>query len=133
MVTMRQNNSLVDVLTMYTDRLNEGRDMAAEVVRTFPEYAPDLAALLDLTRRLKAALMPVKPALAFRQALRANLLVARHAKLVPHITIRNPFRRQRIVLISAAIGSVVSVVVGVIAAQVIRNRTADRTHGLPSA
>ncbi len=130
---MRENKTLIDVLMMYADRLNEGRDMAAEYERIFPQYAPDLAPLFDLARRIKQALVPVRPSLAYRRELGAKLLAARRNKLMPHITIQNPFRRQRIVLISAAVGSVVSVVVGVIAALVIRNRVASRTHSLPSA
>lgn len=123
---------LADVLVTCADNLNEGMDMRAEYIAAFPEYRDDLLDLMDVAARVKRALVAVQPSSAFRNALKIGLLDAAEQKVKPRIIIRNPFRLQKIILIGAAIGSALSVVVGIIAAILMRNRAMQRSHQLPS-
>jgi hypothetical protein len=132
---MRHNQTLADILLDYTEEVNRGEDggIAESYLRQYPEYRHDLRALMRIVRQLKRFLKPVRPSAAYRQALGDELVEAAREHLVPRITVRNPFRRQRLIIWGAAIGSVVSVIAGIVAAVLIHNKNVQRSHGVPSA
>lgn len=130
---MRMRRTLADVLVGYADHLNDGKDVYDEFMMAFPECREELAGLMDVARRIKQVMSPRRPALAYRSALKSNLLEAAQHKVGPRITIRNPFRKQRIILIGAAIGSAVSVLVGILAAVLLHNKAGQRSQRVPSA
>lgn len=130
-VNMKSYQTIADVLDAYAMQRGDW-DAAEALLRVFPEHKRELRALFQIINRLQRALMPVKPALAFKRTLGQELLEAANRGRLPTITIRNPFRRQRI-LLGAAIGSAVSVAIGIIAAVLIHNKSAQRSHSAPSA
>lgn len=127
------NKTLADVLLAYADRLNQGRQDQDDYLAMFPEHREELASLMNIAARVKMALRPVRPAQAFREVLQSNLLAAARQKVrEPHLVIRNPLAHRR-VLIGAAIGSAVSVAVGITAALLLHNKALNKSHSVPSA
>lgn len=119
---MRVNKTLAEAVIACADQLAQGRKSPKELLAAFPEYKEELSSLLDLAVRIKQVLVPVRPGAVYREALKSRLVETARQKMTPRIAIRNPFPRRRLILISAAIGSALSVVVGVVAALLLRNR-----------
>jgi len=130
---MRNRKTLADVLISYADQLAQGQCSPAGFLKAFPEYGEELSSLMNIAARVKEALVPKRPSPAYRRALHRNLVETARQKMMPHIMIHNPSARRRIVIISAAIGSAISVIVGVIAALLIRSRTLQGSHEVPTA
>lgn len=128
---MRNSRTLGDVLVTFTDNLNSGMDMREEYASAFPEFREELMALMIVAARVKRALEMMRPSTAFRRMLKASLLEAAQQRSKPRVVISNPFRRQKIILLSAALGSALSVVLGIVAAVLVHNRSAQRSQQLP--
>ncbi len=130
---MRNNKTLADVLIAYTDQLIQGGGSPNAWLEAFPQRRQELAALLNIATRLKTVLLPVRPDRVYREALRIKLVEAAGQKMRPRVSLRNPFTRRRLLIVSAAVTSALSVAVGIVAALLIRNRALQKANRAPSA
>lgn len=68
-----KTRDLEDLLSAHADGLNQGQDLAQDLLGRRPEHARQAAPLLSLARRVQGALRPVEPRPAFVAALKAQL------------------------------------------------------------
>jgi hypothetical protein len=128
---MRMNRTMVDALMAHADQMATGRPVHSEFSGALKARGEELEMLMDVAAVAQGSMSAVRPSPGFRAALRADLMEAAQQKYQPRLQIRNPFRKQRIIIISAAIGSALSVIAGVVAALLVRNR--QRSHHAPLA
>jgi hypothetical protein len=133
----------IEILAIHADKLNVGTNEEAEYLATLPEHQDTLQPLLTVARKVKDALAPVEPDLAFCENLRLSLLATAHQRSVSRLSLQAEgsiksqrpallFRRHRkeILIGAAALGSVVSVA-GIVAYW-IHTRAAKAQRALPS-
>lgn len=130
---MHNTKTLADVLIAYADQLAQGKSSPKTWLEAFPEHRQELSVLLDIAARLKNALMPVRPDRVYREMLRVKLVDAARQRMMPRVSLRNPFARRRIIIVGAAVTSALSVAVGIIAALLIRSRALQKPGRAPSA
>ncbi len=120
------DNVIVEVLAAHADHLVGNKDNGEEYLNLFPAYQAELAPLLRIAERVKAALVPVRPSPAFEAGLKQDLLAAAVQRAdARESEKRFTFLRRRGVLIGAAVGSVLSVV-GIVVALLWRQRSIAR-------
>lgn len=91
----------------------------------FPKGRPseqESAVLEHLASEVDQVLKPVRPRSAYRQALHHDLVLTAQQKISPCLVIQSPFDRHRLIMISALMGSAISVIGGIIAAMIVRAR-----------
>ena len=117
-----------NVLTAHADYLVSIKTWDEDQMKRLPTHQVELEPLLGIAERLNEALKPVTPAPAFKTRLRQELLAEaeRHAE-ERGIVKRVPFLRRKEVVIgvAAAIGSVLSVA-GIVVALLWRQRSVAR-------
>ncbi|MDA8216940.1 MAG: hypothetical protein M0Z94_04905 [Dehalococcoidales bacterium] len=103
---MQADNGVV-ILDRYVDSLN----MSATSVAVLLAYSQNdgLLGLLSLARRLKQALRPVEPSSTFRQSLHLQLVAMAGQRPLAEQKVSWPETHKRGLIISAAVGSVLSV------------------------
>jgi hypothetical protein len=118
---------VAEVLAVHADHLVGGKTNSEDYLSLFPAYRADLAPLLRIAERVKAALVPVTPSPAFEAGLRQDLLAAAIQRAIGRSPEKPvPFLRRRGFLIgAAAVGSALSVA-GIVAALVWRQRSVAR-------
>ena len=111
------SNMVAEVLAAHADHLMGNQVNSEEYLSLFPAYRAELAPLLRLAERVKAALVPVTPSPTFEAELKQELLAAALQRAVKrHVKQPVPFLRRRGFLIgAAAVGSALSVA-GIVAA-----------------
>jgi hypothetical protein len=123
-------NVIVEVLAAHADQLIGKQGDSQDYLNLFPAYRAELAPLLRVAERVKAALVPVAASPAFEAALRQDLLAAavqRTKEREQTKSKRIAFLRRREVLIGAAVGSALSVL-GILAALLWRQRSIARAQ-----
>ena len=121
------DNVIVEVLAAHADQLAGNGADGEDYLNLFPTYRAELAPLLGIAERLKAALIAVEPATAFEAGLRQDLMKAaikraeekEKRRRIPRL------RRRGILIGAAAVGSALSVA-GIIAALLLRQRALAR-------
>ena len=123
-------NVIVEVLAAHADQLVGNQGYSQDYLNLFPTYRAELAPLLRVAERVKAALVPVTASPAFEAALKADLLAAAEQRAHGREKTSRKyiaFLRRREVLIGAAVGSALSVV-GILAALLWRQRSTARAQ-----
>ena len=112
--------SMAEALAAHPEGLPRGVGTGTALL-TDDEQQEEFAALLDLGRRLRAALLPVEPPAAFVRSLRREF-VSQAARQAYATTDRDP--RRTALVAAAAVGSLISVasVVGALVYVVTRRR-----------
>jgi hypothetical protein len=121
------DNVVVEVLAAHADQLAGAGADGEDYLNLFPAYRTELAPLLRIAERVKAALVAVEPAPAFEAGLRQDLMKAAIRRAEERENKRRIFRlRRRGILIgAAAVGSALSVA-GIVAALLLRQRALAR-------
>jgi len=107
-----------EILSAYADHLTCGETEETEYLMyltLFPEHQEELAPLLELTRRIREILAPVRPAEAFRKRLRQELVALAERRLASLPREARPHWRRAWLIGAAALGSVIASILGVIA------------------
>jgi hypothetical protein len=120
------DNVIAEVLAAHADQLLHKETDSEDYAHLFPAHEGELAPLLQIAQRVKAALVPATLSPEFEAGLKRELLAAavrraeakRSGKPIPLL-------QRRGVLIGAAVGSVISVA-GIIAALLWRQRYTAR-------
>jgi hypothetical protein len=123
-------NVIVEVLAAHADQLVGNQGDSQDYLNLFPTYRAELAPLLRVAERVKAALVPVTASPAFEAALKADLLAAAAQRAQGREKTSRKylaFLRRREVLIGAALGSALSVL-GIVAALLWRQRATARAQ-----
>jgi hypothetical protein len=116
------DNIIAEVLAAHADQLLNEETGSEDYAHLFPAHEGELASLLQIAQRVKAALVPATPSPEFEAGLKRELLTAamqrRSRKPIPLL-------QRRGVLIGAAVGSAISVA-GIVAALLWRQRYTAR-------
>ncbi|MCA9937268.1 MAG: hypothetical protein KC418_01390 [Anaerolineales bacterium] len=109
---------LEELLAAHVDDLNRGVDTTEHLVLRYAASFPDLPALLQLSRLLKKTLVPVQPRTLFIQQLKQELLQYPPADPAAAPT------TNRLVMVGAAVGSLLSLTGVVLLWRLLARRTA---------
>jgi hypothetical protein len=130
---MRKAVVIANVLTAHADYLVSIKTWDEDQMKRLPTHQDELAPLLGIAERLNETLKPVPPAPAFKTRLRQELLASAARRAEERgIAKRVPFLRRKEVVIgvAAAIGSVLSVA-GIVVALLWRQRSVARAPHAP--
>jgi hypothetical protein len=124
---------IASVLTAHADYLISIKTWDEDQMKRLPTHQDELAPLLGIAERLNETLKPVTPAPAFKTRLRQELLASAAQRAEERGIVKQvPFLRRKEVVIgvAAAIGSVLSVV-GIVVALLWRQRSIARAPHAP--
>jgi len=120
------DNILAELLAAHADQLLNEETGSEDYAHLFPAHEGELASLLQIAQRVKAALVPTTPAPEFEAGLKRELLAAAVRRAEAKRSRKSiPLLQRRGVLIGAAVGSAISVA-GIVAALLWRQRYTAR-------
>jgi hypothetical protein len=120
-------NMVVEVLAAHADHLIDNEADGEDYLNLFPAHRDELAPLLRIAERVRAVLVPVAPAPAFEAGLKQDLIAAAIQRTEEQGSGKRVslFRRRRVLIGAAAVGSALSVA-GIVAALLWRQRSIAR-------